>query len=104
VHVIALFKSAQEHTTGLAAFPILNKDAVVIFIYDWDVSYPFWNKGVKYPIDLGFYDENYNLIYSTSLEPEQRNLVYSPKPYRFVVESNKGQLKNFVFKKHSLIL
>jgi uncharacterized membrane protein (UPF0127 family) len=85
-------KTLEEKRIGLAAVPVLGTDEYAQFDYD-EISYqPYWNKNVRYPIDIGFYDENKNLIHKTSMEADQRLPVYSPRGYKHVIETNKGQL------------
>lgn len=83
-----------EQTKGLSLFPDLKDDEYALFSYDKDTLNAFWNKDVIYPIDIAFYDYNKKLLYKTSMEKDQREPVFSPLPYRYVVETKKGKWDN----------
>ena len=88
----------SEKEEGLRAIDKLAEDEYALFIYVFPHSEPFWNKGVSYPIDIGFFDDNKNLIFKTTMNTNQRSPVYSPKPYNYVVETNEGKLaEKFAF-------
>jgi len=85
-------KTLEEKVLGLSVIPKLGKGEYALFIYDLPTLVPYWNKGVKYPIDIGFYDKEKNLIYKTSMKADQRTAVYAPKLYTYVIETNIGEL------------
>jgi uncharacterized membrane protein (UPF0127 family) len=87
-------KTLTDKTLGLSLFPNLTEEEFAQFDYDELTFHPYWNKNVNYPIDIGFYDENKRLIHKTSMDADQRALVYSPSPYRYVIETRKGCLKD----------
>lgn len=89
---VLLAKSPEEKRLGLSVIPKLADDEYALFEYDSDSFGMYWNKNVKYPIDIGFYDQYKTLIFKTSMEADQRTLVFSPEPYRYVIETNKGKL------------
>jgi uncharacterized membrane protein (UPF0127 family) len=87
----------EEKSIGLAAVPELGENEYAKFIYNEDSTGAYWNKNVRYPIDIGFFDKNKVLVYSTSMAADQRLPVYPPVPYRYVIETNLGKLQEFAF-------
>ena len=89
---IKVANTLEEKRLGLSVVPKLGENEYMLFIYEIPAHHTYWNKGVKYPIDIGFFDKDKKLIHKTSMHAEQRTPVMSPKPYSFVVETNKGKL------------
>ena len=71
-------------------------DNGMLFIYDSDQPLSFWMKGVKFGLDIIFFDSEMQYIDHHTMEPghevEERNLpkYKSKKPARFAVELPSG--------------
>lgn len=65
----------------------------ILFEFDHKTTTSFWNKNVSFPIDVAFFDEDYYLINVEQLEPNQLMSVTALKPYKYVIETNKGWFK-----------
>lgn len=71
-------------------------DNGILFIYDDDQPLSFWMKGVKFGLDIIFFDNMMQYIDHHTMEPgyevEERNLpkYQSKKPARFAVELPSG--------------
>jgi uncharacterized membrane protein (UPF0127 family) len=71
-------------------------DNGMLFIYDDDQPLSFWMKGVKFGLDIIFFDNSMQYIDHHTMEPghevEERNLPKYPskKPARFAVERPSG--------------
>jgi uncharacterized membrane protein (UPF0127 family) len=71
-------------------------DNGMLFIYDDDQPLSFWMKGVKFGLDIIFFDSTMQYIDHHTMEPghevEERNLpkYQSKKPARFAVELPSG--------------
>ena len=78
---------------GLRAVVKLPQEAAMLFTYDTLSTNPFWNKGVQYPIDIAFFGEDQELIYKTFMQANQQELVYCPKPYKWVLETNLNKIQ-----------
>jgi uncharacterized membrane protein (UPF0127 family) len=62
---------------GLGGRESLSENSAMFFIFDKPDIYPFWMKGMKFPIDIIWLDESYRIIYiESNLSPD----TY-PKPF-----------------------
>lgn len=84
-------KTPQEWQKGLMHSKPLDKNEIALFISETekDTSRGFWNKNVKYPIYVSFYDKNFKLINTEELAANSTSSVYSKKPYKYVIEYGK---------------
>ncbi len=90
-----IFANANERLKGLNSLEEpLKEDECVLFVFPFETTNSFWNKGVPYDIDIAFFDSNKRLIYKTSMKANQYKKVNPEKPYKYVVEANVGKLKN----------
>lgn len=71
----------------------------ILFVYDVEAPLSFWMKNVKFPLDIMFFDSNFDLVdhqtmEPTNGEPDHRLPRYiSSKPARFAVEVKSGWCK-----------
>ncbi len=88
--------SDEERALGLMFRETMTDREGMLFIFDSDVSYPFWMKNMKIPIDIIFIDK-YKKIISISANAipcdkpdDQCELYYPLAEYRYVVETVSG--------------
>jgi uncharacterized membrane protein (UPF0127 family) len=71
----------------------------ILFVYDLDAPLSFWMKNVKFPLDIMFFDSNFDLVDHQSMEPAddlQDHIIpryTSSKPARFAIEVKSGWCK-----------
>ena len=106
---VELANTEEERRLGLSFRQYLGDYDGMLFVFDQDVSSPFWMKDMKIPLDIIFVDSNYFIVdikeaqapCSDSYCPS----IYSVAPFRYVLEVNSGFVeKNGVTKDGSLVL
>lgn len=80
---------------GLRLVPILKKGDAALFEFPSLTDGPFWNKGVKYPIDIAFYKKDGTYIVKRQMETDQSKNVFSTEPYYYVLEANLNTIPKF---------
>ena len=89
-------KTPEEQQQGLMGQPPLKQGEAALFVYDNPVNNNFWNKNVSFPIELGFFNDQQELIDVQSLEAEQETPVQCNNgPFQFVLETPQGYFQQF---------
>lgn len=92
VKIIYTAKTPEERTKGLTLLPNqLGKDEGMLFIFDEPSDPAFWNRGVNYPIDVAFFDNERKLISISHLAANQEASVSCLTDHpKYVIETNYG--------------
>lgn len=87
--LIYVARTPQERAAGLTMLKgKLGNDQAMLFEFPSVSDSTFWNKGVNYPIDLGFFNKKRELIFTTSLQANQTNPVFClTGHYNYVLET-----------------
>jgi len=93
----ALALSADDRRKGLSGRESLEISRGMLFVFDTAGNYPIWMKGMKFPIDIIWVDENKKIVYivqSALPEPGKKDAqltVYRPSANaKYVLEINAG--------------
>jgi len=77
LNIIAVADTDEKRIMGLRALGgQLPPDAGMLFVFPELTDSSFWNQGVNYPIDIGFFDEHGKLLFTTSMGPNQSQPVF----------------------------
>ena len=88
---VEVVKDPKAQQIGLTKYPALKEDQGMLFVFDRPDSYGFWMRDMKFPIDIIWVDNNYNIVdVKENAEPcADKCEVYSPgKEAMYVLEVN----------------
>jgi uncharacterized membrane protein (UPF0127 family) len=100
---VAVATTPQEQEQGLSGVPKLNDDQGMIFLFDKSAEQAFWMKGMKFPLDL-IYIQNDKIVTIVKNAPTPEPGVVSPvtyipsAPVNKVLEINAGLADKYQFK------
>jgi uncharacterized membrane protein (UPF0127 family) len=80
----------EERSRGLMNRESLPEGAGMLFTWPEDSSSGFWMKDTLIPLSVAFIDADGRIIDIQDMEPRDETLHYSPQPFRFAVEVNRG--------------
>lgn len=90
----------EMHQKGLSGRSMLKEDEGMLFVFDEPGKYYFWMKGMNFPIDIIWFDENMKVVYIKKGAQEEDFLeTYGPDiNTKYVLEvvsnfSDKNNLK-----------
>lgn len=77
---------------GLSGRESLDKDSVMLFVFDKPDRYGFWMKDMKFPIDIIWLDENRYVVGVTkNLSPSSfPQIFFPPEKILYAIETNVG--------------
>jgi hypothetical protein len=76
---------------GLAGRPSLDPNHGMLFVYQTPGRYPFWMKGMRFPLDFIWIDEGYVVGVTPAVRPETYPATFAPpRPVRYILEVNAG--------------
>ena len=76
---VELAISPSELEKGLSGRAVLNKNEGMLFIFEQNGKYPFWMKGVNFPIDIVWIGEDQKIVYiKKDAKPENYPETYAP--------------------------
>jgi uncharacterized membrane protein (UPF0127 family) len=100
---LMLAKSVEQRMKGLSGREKLDENQGMLFIFDKKDKFSFWMRGMKFPIDIIYLDDD-NVVYivENAAVPENDTEVpqrYTPdKPSNRVLEINAGKAKELGIK------
>lgn len=88
--------NAITQARGLSGRESLDEDEAMLFIFEKPTKAVFWMKGMKFPIDIIWLDENWRVLaVAPNVLPETYPQTFSaPAPIRYVIETNAGWASN----------
>lgn len=100
-------KSDQDRIKGLSGRKNLAENEGMLFVFEKKDKHGFWMKGMLFPIDIIFIDDD-TVVYVVESAPssaQSPNLtIYSPpEVVNYVLETNAGIAKKFNIKKGTKI-
>jgi hypothetical protein len=78
----------EEKQQGLMHQKPLQPNEAALFVYKTPSTSAFWNKNVSFPIDIGFFDENKQLIDIKQLKENQIQPIKCKSPYVYALETS----------------
>jgi uncharacterized membrane protein (UPF0127 family) len=92
--VAELVDTRAERYRGLAGRDGLAEGHGMLFVYEHEKQIGIWMKGMRFPIDILWFDRNYRLVSAArNVEPGSYPAVYRPdEPARYVLEVGAGFL------------
>lgn len=86
---VELANTPKERAIGLMYRKELAPDHGMLFMFQKDISQPFWMKNTYISLDIIFIDNNMEIVaIHRDAKPLSEELIHSKKPYRYVLEVN----------------
>lgn len=106
---VELANTEEERKLGLSFRQYLGDYDGMLFVFDSDISSPFWMKDMKIPLDIIFVDASNFIVDIKEAQAPCTNTycpnIYSSTPFRYVLEVNSGFVeKNGITKDGSMVL
>jgi uncharacterized membrane protein (UPF0127 family) len=102
---VEVVRTEKERGEGLSERKSLAEDSGMLFVFDQLDFYSFWMKGMNFPIDIVWLDENLKIIdFSLSVEPKTYPKSFLPRePALYALEINAGLVGKYGLKIGDLI-
>jgi hypothetical protein len=93
---VMIARTEEEQALGLGGLKSLKPREAMIFPYARLEAYGFWMKGMLFPIDIVWLDENLKIVsIQDTATPDSYPKIFFPRaPARFVVEFPAGTMKS----------
>lgn len=105
---LQVVKSEKDRMKGLSGKTSLGQNDGMLFVFDAKGKYPFWMKGMKFPIDIVYINDDTVVYLVENAAPEGQApslTVYTPDASaNFVLEVNAGMAKKLGIKKGTKII
>jgi uncharacterized protein len=84
--------SEKDRTAGLSVFESLPSDQGMLFVFDTPGKYGFWMKNMKFPIDIVWLGENFEVLgVEKEVRPDSYPKIFYPSaPVMYVLEIGAG--------------
>jgi uncharacterized membrane protein (UPF0127 family) len=94
-YLFILADTPAERSRGLSGADSLPANTVILFSYESNDTCGVWMKSMKFPIDIVWLDENFNVVYFTeSLSPATYPRIFYPvSPCRYFIEAGEGFIR-----------
>lgn len=95
--IVELANTPEKRERGLSSRDLLETGHGLLFIFDTPGTYGFWMKDMRFPIDIVWIDENWQIIaVERNVSPETFPQIFTPeKPIRYALELNAGEAEIF---------
>lgn len=104
---LIVVKSAKDSIKGLSGRKNLEQNRGMLFVFEKKDKYPFWMKGMNFPLDIIFIDDATVVDLYENVQPSKNSqnlIIYRPeKPANFVLEVNSGEARKLKIKKGTKI-
>ncbi len=87
---VELAQTHKEQVKGLKGRTELAENEGMLFVYETPQILPFWMKGVKIPLSIGFFDEKRELIGVKEMALSPIKIYYSPNLAQYALEMPAG--------------
>lgn len=87
---VEIARSPQERQRGLMFRETLAADAGMLFDFGGESTSGFWMKNTLVPLSIAFISPDGVIIDMQDMRPLDETIHYSPQPYRWAVEANRG--------------
>jgi len=96
---VAKAETDQQKTIGLMHIKVLPKNYAMLFTWQEPQKINMWMKNTHLPLDMVFFDENYQIIKIHSMaKPFSLDIISSEKKAKAVLEINGGLAKKLQLK------
>lgn len=94
-YLFILAGTPAERSRGLSGADSLPANTVMLFAYESNDTCGVWMRDMKFPIDIVWLDENFNVIYFTeSLSPATYPRIFYPVSLcRYFIEAEEGFIR-----------
>ena len=92
---VGVAQSRQEHTKGLQGVKHLPDTKGMLFVFEPTRKVCFWMKGTPIDLDVGFFDENDQLVKYEGMQANMLDLHCSPVPVRYALEVPSGWYQRY---------
>lgn len=82
-------ETSEQHAQGLSGLSSLDKSGM-IFVFSEPSLRPFHMGKMEMDINIAFYDEDMILMKSKTYSKHYSGPIFSPAPYKYVVETQAG--------------
>ncbi len=93
---VDVVSTTAERNRGLSVRKKIATDEGMLFVFEKSGVYPFWMKGMKFPIDIIWINEELQVVYlKENALPESYPEVFTPNILaKYVLEVNAGIIKD----------
>jgi len=100
IFALEMANTDEERTRGLSGRDSLPQNKALLFVFEKPGQYGFWMKDMKFPIDIFWLNENYNVVHiEKNVSPNTFPNIYSPSTTAiYVLETNAGIADNLQIK------
>lgn len=92
---VGVAQTRQEHTKGLQGVKHLPDTKGMLFVFEPTRKVCFWMKGTPIDLDVGFFDENDQLVRYEGMQANMLDLHCSPVPVRYALEVPSGWYQRY---------
>lgn len=92
---VGVAQTRQEHTKGLQGVKHLPDTKGMLFVFEPTRKVCFWMKGTPIDLDIGFFDENDQLVRFEGMQANMLDLHCSPVPVRYALEVPSGWYQRY---------
>ncbi len=88
--VVEVANDAEERARGLQFRDSLPKNRGMLFEFEKETEAGFWMKDTTIPLSIAFIEGEGDVLDIQDMEPLSEGFHYSPEPYLYAVEVNRG--------------
>lgn len=102
IYKVLISNTEQKRMTGLSNTKNLNKDTVMLFIFEKPDIYGIWMKDMLYPIDIVYLDDKMNVVsFFDNVKPSSYPEIFYPEEKsKYIIEMNAGErIESGLYKK-----
>lgn len=100
--MVEIASNFSSRATGLSGRKNLPPDSGMFFVFENKGKHGFWMKGMKFPLDIIWIDENEIKGFTENIlppvNPLKLDVYYPPQPVDKVLEINAGSVKKYNLK------
>ncbi|XKT75141.1 MAG: DUF192 domain-containing protein [Patescibacteria group bacterium UBA2103] len=89
---VAIANTPETRAKGLSGLESLPQSHGLLFVFDENEKYGIWMKGMNFPIDIMWLNEDFRVVYYKANVPTSSypKIFYPPTNARYVLETNAG--------------
>lgn len=93
-------KTPDQRAQGMRNKPALKEGEAMLFLYDYPERVSFWNRGVTFPLDVGYIDKDGILFQKGTLNADLDGqdvtpMLFSNREVMEVIETKQGELDRY---------
>jgi len=96
---VAVAATDAMRTVGLMYRTVMAENEGMLFVFDHEITLPFWMKNTELPLSIAFIDRNGIILDLQDMTPLDEQTLHAPGvPYRFALEMNQGWFQRHAVK------